>query len=277
MNRRSGLLPQGEDGSCSWEPAIAAVYIESSAAGQVRCFGPRRSRRSSQLLSRRMARSTPVLPPTGRSIRIRNGSAEEYFAPEAKYIWSLAVAQDGSLYVGVGDNGRVYRVTSKGMGEVWFETGQSHVTALTIDKEGRVLAGTEPNGLIYRLYGKDKAFVLYDSNLPEIRTLVTAPDGSIYAAALGGSVQQRTNAAGGASQSGPGRPVTTPTTTITVTDEAAAAQAPPDLKPKNPESAKPARAACGRPDKRSIPLSRLLRSRDSSINRLCFVSTRTTL
>lgn len=178
--------------------------------------------------------------PNGKVYRIRNGSAEEYFAPEAKYIWSLTVARDGSLYVGVGDNGRVYRVTSKGMGDVWFETGQSHVTALTIDKEGRVLAGTEPNGLIYRLYGKDKAFVLYDSNLPEIRTLVTAPDGSIYAAALGGSVQQRTNAAGGASQTGPGAPVTTPTTTITVTDEAAAAQAPPDLKPKGPESAKPA-------------------------------------
>ena len=88
--------------------------------------------------------------------------------------------------------------------------------------------------------------MLYDSNLPEIRTLVTAPDGSIYAAALGGSVQQRTNAAGGASQSGnPATPVTTPTTTITVTDEAAAAQAPPDLKPKSPESVEAGRATSG--------------------------------
>ena len=88
-----------------------------------------------------------------------------------------------------------------------------------------MLAGTEPNGLIYRLAGKDKAFVLYDSNFPEIRTLMTAPDGSIYAAALGGTVQQRTNAAGSGSQSGnQTTPVTTPTTTITVTDEAAAAQ-----------------------------------------------------
>jgi hypothetical protein len=179
--------------------------------------------------------------PNGKVYRIRNGTAEEYFSPDSKYIWSLAIAQDGSLYVGVGDNGRVYRVTSKGAGEVWFETGQSHVTALTIDKEGRVLAGTEPNGLIYRLAGRDKAFVLYDSNFPEIRTLMTAPDGSIYAAALGGSVQQKTNAAGSGSQPGSqAAPVTTPTTTITVTDEAAAAQSPPDLKPKGPDSAKPA-------------------------------------
>ena len=68
---------------------------------------------------------------------------------------------------------------------------------------------------------------------------MTAPDGSIYAA-LGGTVQQRTNAAGSASQGGQAAPVTAPTTTITVTDEAAAAQAPPDLKPKTPDSSKPA-------------------------------------
>jgi WD40 repeat protein len=179
--------------------------------------------------------------PNGKVYRIRQGAAEEYFAPDAKYIWSLAIAQDGSLFVGAGDKGRVYRVTSKGVGEVWFETGQTHVTALAVDKEGRVLAGTEPNGLIYRLAGKDKAFVLYDSNFPEIRTLVTAPDGSIYAAALGGTVQQRTNAAGsGSPAGGQTSPVTAPTTTITVTDEAAAAQSPPDLKPKTPDSSKPA-------------------------------------
>lgn len=178
--------------------------------------------------------------PGGKVYRFRNGSAEEYFAPQAKYIWSLAAGSDGVLYVGVGDNGRIYRVTGKGTGEVWFETGQSHVTALAIDKTGRLLAGTEPNGLIYRMEGKDKAFVLYDANFPEIRALVTAPDGSIYAAALGGTVQQRTNAAGSATQSGAqGAPVTTPTISITVTDEGTAAQTPPDLKPKNPEGAKP--------------------------------------
>ena len=130
-------------------------------------------------------------------------------------------------------------MTAKDTGEVWFETGQSHVTALTLDKEGRLLAGTEPNGLIYRLDGKDKAFVLYDSNFPEIRTLTTAPDGTVYAAALGGTVQQRTNAAGAAQSGTQTAPATAPTISITVTDEGAAAQAPPELKPKNPDSAKP--------------------------------------
>ena len=175
--------------------------------------------------------------PSGKVYRIRGTVAEEYFAPNSRYIWSLAVGRDGALYVGSGDEGKIFRVTAKGSGEVWLETGQSHVTALAIDGNGRVLAGTDPNGLLYRLDAKDKAFVLYDADFPEIRTLVAAPDGSIYAAALGGSVQQRTNAAGAATQSGTQTPaVTAPTISITVTDEAA--QAPAELKPKAPESGK---------------------------------------
>ena len=186
-----------------------------------------------------MGRSSSVRRREAKYIGSGTDSAEPYFAPDSKYIWSLATTRDGVLYVGAGDNGRIYRVTAKDTGEVWFETGQSHVTALTLDKEGRLLAGTEPNGLIYRLDGKDKAFVLYDSNFPEIRTLMTAPDGTVYAAALGGTVQQRTNAAGAAQSGTQTAPATSPTISITVTDEGAAAQAPPELKPKNPDSAKP--------------------------------------
>ena len=54
-----------------------------------------------------------------------------------------------------------------------------------------MLAGTEPNGILYRISAKDKAFVLYDASLPEIRTIVPMPDGTVYAAALGGSVANR--------------------------------------------------------------------------------------
>jgi len=48
---------------------------------------------------------------------------------------------------------------------------------------------------------KDKAFVLYDASLPEIRAILPQPDGTVYAAALGGSLAKRTQAASQASQS----------------------------------------------------------------------------
>jgi hypothetical protein len=183
--------------------------------------------------------------PHGKVYRIAQGKASEYFAPDATYIWSLEVGPDGAVYVGTGDQGKIYRVTSAGKGEVYYETGQSHVTSLAMDREGRLLAGSEPNGILYRVTAKDKAFVLYDANLPEIRSIVAAPDGTIYAAALGGSVARRAQGALQAAQSaGAAASGGTAVTTITVTAEAAQAGA--DVKPQTPQdpaAAKPVQPA----------------------------------
>src|SRR6476620_6500312 len=46
--------------------------------------------------------------PGGKVYQIRNGTAEPYYTPDSRYIWSLATTRDGILYVGAGDNGRVY-------------------------------------------------------------------------------------------------------------------------------------------------------------------------
>lgn len=175
--------------------------------------------------------------PDGKVYRIAGGKAEEHFAPGAKYIWSLAFAADGALFVGTGDQGRIFRVTGAGKGEPWYETGQSHVTCLAFDRQGRLLAGSEPNGILYRIEAKDKAFVLYDSNMPEIRSILPAPDGSIYAAALGGAMGKRAAAATAAASTAVAAPaVSAATTSITVTDEA---QGGVEIRPK-PEVPKPA-------------------------------------
>lgn len=171
--------------------------------------------------------------PDGKVYRIENGKASEYFAPpKARYIWSLAAAPDGALYVGTGDQGRIYRVDAQGKGELYYETGQSHITGLAIDQQGRLLAGTEPNGILYRVTARDKAFVLYDANLPEIRSILPMPDGTVYAAALGGSVAKRAQSASQAAQGAAGGGLTTATTT-TITVEA---QAGPEIKPPDPKT-----------------------------------------
>ena len=183
--------------------------------------------------------------PDGAIYRIENGKATEYFSPKTKYIWALAFGPDGVLYAGTGDQGTIFRIGPDGKGDVYYETGQAHVTCLALDKQGRLLAGSEPNGLIYRVTEKDKAFVLYDSTLPEVRALVPGPDGTIYAAALGGSMDRR--ALGGVT-SGQGVPssASVSTTSATVTVEASADDSGIDIKPKpdaaKPQSAQPAAA-----------------------------------
>lgn len=171
--------------------------------------------------------------PNGKIYRIVKGKAEEYFEPGTAYIWSLAFGRDGALYAGTGADGKVFRITGPGKGELWYQTGQSHVTCLALDAKDQLLAGTEPNGIIYRISAKDKGFVLFDADLPEIRTLVPAPDGSVYAAALGGSL--RRSQLGGV-QSLPGVPssasVTVTTASITVEAQEGAVQ----IKPPAPQS-----------------------------------------
>ena len=168
--------------------------------------------------------------PNGKVFRIEHGKATEFFAPKCGYIWALAFAGDGSLFVGVGAPADIYRVDPAGHAELYYQTGQAHVTALALDGQGRLLAGTEPNGILYRITARDKAFVLYDANLPEIRGIVAAPDGTVYAAALGGSVVSRTGASIAAPPSSISLTPTAATTSITVTD----AQAGPEIRPKPP-------------------------------------------
>lgn len=157
--------------------------------------------------------------PDGKIFRIENGVATEYFDPKAKYIWSLAIAPDGTLYAGTGGAGRVYRITGPGQGELYYATGQGNVTGLMLDQQGRLLAGTEPNGVLYRITAKNKAFALYDSNLPEIHAVALNPDGSVYAVALGGSLEKTLQSSQSGQTSQPdGAP--TVTTSITVTADA---------------------------------------------------------
>jgi hypothetical protein len=180
--------------------------------------------------------------PDGKVYRIENGKAQEYFDPHARYIWALQFASDGALFVATGDQGKIFRVTGSGRGSVYYETGQSHVTCLAIDAQGRLLAGSEPNGILYRIGAGDngaaKGFVLYDASLPEIRAIVPAPDGTVYAAALGGSIARRTGSTPNATSGA--EPIVGPTISVTVTDAQAGITPTPKPEPVKTTTVQPA-------------------------------------
>ena len=126
--------------------------------------------------------------PNGGVYRIENGKATQIWRSDAKYIWALQVAPDGSIYVGSGDPGRITRIDPSGRAELFYETGQGNVTALALGPNGHLYAGTDPNGLLYDISGPRRGNILYDSPLPEIRAIAVDPKGAVYAAAMGGSV-----------------------------------------------------------------------------------------
>ncbi len=188
-----GALVEAPDGS---------LYAGTGHRGRVYRIDPcgrrragldcRMSRKSSPSRSIRAASSMPPARPTARFTASKMEKRRSSSRPRRNTSGRSRFAKDGSLLVGTGDPGNIYRVDKAGKSELYYETGQSHVTALAFDANGNVLAGTEPNGILYRISAKDKAFVLYNASLPEIRSIVPMPDGTVYAAALGGSVANRT-------------------------------------------------------------------------------------
>jgi len=71
---------------------------------------------------------------------------------DATSVWSSVVLPDGSVLLGTGNEGRIYRIAG-GRVTVAAETGQMAVSALAIAWNGDVIAGTFPEGKLYRLPG----------------------------------------------------------------------------------------------------------------------------
>lgn len=137
--------------------------------------------------------------PNGKLYRITSqGLAKEIFDPEQTYIWSLVVVpaptserhNGPTVYMATGSEGKIYKVKASGQGRVFAETKQRHVVSLALDASGQLLAGTDPNGIVYRIDPKGKVFALHDADQPEVRSLQVAPNGDIYAAAMGSIVSQ---------------------------------------------------------------------------------------
>ena len=138
--------------------------------------------------------------PDGKVYRVSaTGEKSVFFDPRTKYIWDLAFGADGTLYVATGDKGQIFAVSPDGKSELYYASDEAHIRVLAFDAKGNLLVGTEPSGRVLRVTKtansnarKDKekepaaeGFVLYETSKREITALAVAPDGNVYAAAIG--------------------------------------------------------------------------------------------
>jgi hypothetical protein len=106
---------------------------------------------------------------------------ETLFTSDQPEIWSIAAAPDGSLYLGTGNRGRVYRIDAAGKSSLVWTADQPEIFALTVDASGVVYAGTSPDGKVYRIQN-GKATEYFDPGARYIWALKTAPDGALFVA-----------------------------------------------------------------------------------------------
>src|SRR5258707_2297976 len=65
--------------------------------------------------------------------------------PEAPYVWSLARDAEGRLYVGTGNEGKVFRIEN-GKASLLFDAPELEVHALAVREYSRLYTSTTPDG-----------------------------------------------------------------------------------------------------------------------------------
>lgn len=119
---------------------------------------------------------------------------------DASAVWCSLVMPDGSVLLGTGNDGKVFRV-HQGQVSEYATTGQLAVTALSLDARGKVIAGTIPNGKVFVLEGQGAAKELV--SLPDTEHVwalaldpkskavfaATGPEGKLFRLGADGSAQ----------------------------------------------------------------------------------------
>ena len=103
----------------------------------------------------------------------------EVYASDQAVIWSLAKAEDGTVYFGTGHQGGVYRVRSDGVGELLWRAPEIEVFALAVGQDGLLYAATSPNGRVYRISADGEGAVFFDPEDPYIWSLLFDLDGRL--------------------------------------------------------------------------------------------------
>ena len=78
-------------------------------------------------------------------------ATELVYETSAPFLWSMVSAPDGTLFIGTGNEGKVFRVDPQGKGSLFFDSTELEAHALAPAPNGGVYVGTSPDGRIYKV------------------------------------------------------------------------------------------------------------------------------
>jgi len=109
-------------------------------------------------------------------------AATSLYESSAPFLWTLLPAPDGSLYVGTGNDGQVYKVDASGKSSMFFDAEELEVHALALAPGGGLFVATSPDGKIYRVDASGKGTVFFDPPDKYIWSLAVDRTGNLFAA-----------------------------------------------------------------------------------------------
>src|SRR4029453_1878605 len=114
--------------------------------------------------------------------RLVLGPATELVAETTSpFLWAMAVAPDGSIYVGSGNEGKVFKNDSAGKIATFFDTTELEVHALALAPDGSLYAAASPDGRIYKIDRSGKGEPFFDPEEKYNWSLALDGQGNVYA------------------------------------------------------------------------------------------------
>ncbi len=99
-----------------------------------------------------------------------------------QYIWCAAADSRGNLYLGTGNDGKVYRVNPQGDSTLFFDADEAQVFALAIDRQDRVYMATSPNGSIFQMEASGKSRIFTTTGQMYIWAMAFDAQGDLWVA-----------------------------------------------------------------------------------------------
>ena len=120
----------------------------------------------------------------------------EVFDTKQAYIWSATADSSGNIYLGTGNEGRIFKVDRTGKGSLLYKASELSVMALAVDARGNVYAGTSPDGKVYRITAGGDAKVFFEPKTKYIWALAFDPQGRLLVGTGDKGIIYRVNADG---------------------------------------------------------------------------------
>src|SRR5216117_92687 len=106
---------------------------------------------------------------------------ELVYETSAPFLWSMVSAPDGTLFIGTGNEGKVFRVDPQGKGSLFFDSTELEAHALALAPNGGLYVGTSPDGRIYKVDRSGTATPFFNSDDKYIWALATDAKGNVFA------------------------------------------------------------------------------------------------
>jgi hypothetical protein len=96
------------------------------------------------------------------------------------YIFSMVRDKAGNIYIGTGDEGKVFKIDTQGKGSLYFQSKELDVFALALDSSDALYVGTSPDGKIYKVTGPSQGTEFCDPESKYIWSMMFDNSGNLY-------------------------------------------------------------------------------------------------